>query len=251
MAGSNSAPLSLPIQEPVKTNSPAWPDLPVDLPAYTYQPLKGDRITRVLKVHGVDSYETSLTFEIFEIDLDSAPEYYAISYCWEGQKPTRKVICEGKTLLITINCEAALKQFRRRHDETIFLWIDAICINQATEGVLERNHQVLMMGEIYAAAAQVLVWLGSDRLQPLPQKTLPMLKWLCKLSQAASESDVELRKDEILKIALDLNPKGVYYVVSLVLLNGLPPLYFVVFCKQGDHKFSRCSGQNTATFLQY
>lgn len=39
-----------------------------------------------------------------------------------------------------------------------YFWIDAICISQKSEG--ERNHQVNMMGDIFSAAAYVLVWLG-------------------------------------------------------------------------------------------
>ncbi|RDW71867.1 hypothetical protein BP5796_07901 [Coleophoma crateriformis] len=38
------------------------------------------------------------------------------------------------------------------------LWIDALCINQIN--LLERNHQVQMMGSIYVTARRVLVWLG-------------------------------------------------------------------------------------------
>jgi len=39
------------------------------------------------------------------------------------------------------------------------LWIDALCINQ--EDYLERNNQVLLMGEIYRCAAGVISWLGA------------------------------------------------------------------------------------------
>jgi hypothetical protein len=38
------------------------------------------------------------------------------------------------------------------------LWVDAICIDQGH--VSERNHQVTQMGEIYAGAERVVVWLG-------------------------------------------------------------------------------------------
>ena len=40
------------------------------------------------------------------------------------------------------------------------LWIDAVCINQ--EDVLERNQQVMLMGEVYRRASAVLSWLGAD-----------------------------------------------------------------------------------------
>ena len=37
------------------------------------------------------------------------------------------------------------------------LWVDALCINQKDH--LERNNQVLLMGEIYRRAASVISWL--------------------------------------------------------------------------------------------
>jgi hypothetical protein len=41
------------------------------------------------------------------------------------------------------------------------LWIDALCIDQSN--ILERNHQVQQMGEIYSHAQQVIAWIGHDR----------------------------------------------------------------------------------------
>ena len=40
-----------------------------------------------------------------------------------------------------------------------WLWVDAICINQAADA--EKSHQVNMMGRIYNRAQMVRVWLGS------------------------------------------------------------------------------------------
>ncbi|KAF8855186.1 hypothetical protein BDZ45DRAFT_692774 [Acephala macrosclerotiorum] len=205
---------------------PAASQTPTDLPPYSYQPLTGERYIRVLEVHGADSYDTPLNFKILEISLDTPPEYYAISYCWEGQTPSRRVICEGQALLITANCEAALKRFRRRQDETILLWIDAICINQSAAAVLERNHQVLMMGEVYSAAAQVQVWLGTERLKKLRKRAVSTLKWYRDLGDAAREFDREKRKTKVLEIALMAEPQGRFipwfrriWVIQEVLLS--------------------------------
>jgi hypothetical protein len=38
------------------------------------------------------------------------------------------------------------------------MWVDSICIDQ--DSLIERNHQVRLMGEIYEKATTVLVWLG-------------------------------------------------------------------------------------------
>lgn len=42
--------------------------------------------------------------------------------------------------------------------KSIPLWVDAICINQ--DDPAEKGRQILLMGEIYAKATQVIVWLG-------------------------------------------------------------------------------------------
>ncbi|EGS17432.1 uncharacterized protein CTHT_0067580 [Thermochaetoides thermophila DSM 1495] len=41
------------------------------------------------------------------------------------------------------------------------LWVDALCINQSD--ILERNSQVMLMGDIYRGAAAVISWLGEHR----------------------------------------------------------------------------------------
>lgn len=61
--------------------------------------------------------------------------------------------------IIWPNLWIALKSLRRVDDD-IVLWIDAICINQID--VLEKNHQVARMGEIYKNATLVHVWLGPE-----------------------------------------------------------------------------------------
>jgi hypothetical protein len=46
----------------------------------------------------------------------------------------------------------------RLQEQFCVYWIDAICIDQ--DSVLERNHQVQMMRQIYSNAVSVSVWLG-------------------------------------------------------------------------------------------
>lgn len=45
-------------------------------------------------------------------------------------------------------------------DDMAYFWIDAICINQ--NSIPERSAQVKIMGDIYAKARTVLVWLGPE-----------------------------------------------------------------------------------------
>lgn len=53
---------------------------------------------------------------------------------------------------------------------TNWIWIDALCINQ--NDIEERNHQVHLMGQIYAKATEVLVWLGCQQSHPLRSRDI-------------------------------------------------------------------------------
>lgn len=92
-------------------------------------------------------------------------KYEALSWCW-GTKPETATIqilsddsAEDATMLIKPNLESALRRLRLPEKQR-FLWIDAICIDQADKH--ERNVQVAMMSEIYENAEKVDVWLGNE-----------------------------------------------------------------------------------------
>lgn len=93
--------------------------------------------------------------------VDDKGDYTALSYSWDAQTPSCPVICDGKKLLVTPNCAAALRRLRHATDVQI-LWIDGICINQTDEGLEERSGQVALMGEVYKAAKVVIVWIGES-----------------------------------------------------------------------------------------
>jgi hypothetical protein len=96
-----------------------------------------------------------LQFSLNEVRLDdpnneSKVSFAALSYVWGSQHGDRQVECEGKALLVTKNCEDALKNLRYCNEHRI-LWVDAICIDQpsAEKSINERNDQVRIMGDIY------------------------------------------------------------------------------------------------------
>src|SRR5271155_4972771 len=129
--------------------------------SYVYCQIAAASSLRILKIFGDSSYQSILRCELLEISLDDHPGYEAISYTWGGQTPSQIILCEGKQLLVTKNCEAALRHFRpAAKSEYRLLWIDSVCINQSTdsETMKERQIQVGMMGRIYSEADQVLVW---------------------------------------------------------------------------------------------
>jgi hypothetical protein len=65
---------------------------------------------------------------------------------------------EGKAYRVTANCHAVL--LRLREISQIYVWIDAICINQSDDA--EKSIQVALMTKIYRFAEEVIVWLGPD-----------------------------------------------------------------------------------------
>ncbi|KAN0108670.1 HET domain containing protein [Hyaloscypha variabilis] len=124
--------------------------------AYKYEELPAERCIRLMRLlPGVSNEQIRL--ELFTAELDTAPAYEAISYCWGDPNDQQDVICCGKTMQITRSLYTGLQCFRH-HDETRILWADAICINQSSDD--EKGIQVSMMGDVYDLAARVLVWLG-------------------------------------------------------------------------------------------
>ncbi|PMD40370.1 hypothetical protein L207DRAFT_565845 [Hyaloscypha variabilis F] len=90
-------------------------------------------------------------------------EYVALSYAWEGQKPTETIHIrhpEGLlSLLVTYNLKMALLALRHTREDRIF-WADAICMDQ--DDNVEKSQQLPLMSRIYSEAKHVCVWLGDQ-----------------------------------------------------------------------------------------
>ncbi|KAH8886915.1 hypothetical protein GQ53DRAFT_656833, partial [Thozetella sp. PMI_491] len=83
--------------------------------------------------------------------------YAALSYVWGNPKVTQPLICDGVTMQVTLSLWEALSTIWRAHP-SMQLWADALSITQ--DNVLERNHQVSLMGDIFQSANHVFVSLG-------------------------------------------------------------------------------------------
>lgn len=126
-------------------------------------------------------------FELETYDVATAPRYVALSYTWGYGRQTYDIIVNKLPLPIGKNLRVALKALQSffRNDRVVpdksrpgedervsllrnllreieypLMWIDAICINQ--DNVLEKSHQVNMMGRIFTAADYVISWLGEE-----------------------------------------------------------------------------------------
>jgi hypothetical protein len=150
---------------------------------YVYFPLTGgseENVFSVRLLHLLPSHnpESQLRCHLVETTVPTGEgthlpgvEYHALSYAWGDPvfPKTLEVVIEGEDgqppeshaglIHITENLHSALQNLRKQ-DETLVLWVDAVCINQAD--VRERNSQVTNMPRIYSQAASVIVWLGRD-----------------------------------------------------------------------------------------
>ncbi|KAK5734177.1 hypothetical protein LTR17_009160 [Elasticomyces elasticus] len=95
-------------------------------------------------------------------DKDDLPYYAGLSYTWGAPLPSKtvSVSVNGKdySVEIGLNLFRALQGLRSgRKEDTI--WVDALCIDQADND--ERASQVSFMGEVYARASTVYIWLGT------------------------------------------------------------------------------------------
>ncbi|KAI1736531.1 heterokaryon incompatibility protein-domain-containing protein [Xylaria scruposa] len=125
---------------------------------YSYSKLTGEdsiRIMRLLPGRAGDPIHV----QIQHASLSTEQEYMAVSYAWGNRMALRTIICEGKRIQIPISLCRALT-YMRHPLNPIYLWVDAICINQKDE--VEKSRQVRRMRNIFMKAKKVTVWLGQD-----------------------------------------------------------------------------------------
>jgi hypothetical protein len=130
---------------------------------YQYRPLAALQAIRVLELEPALLENSPLKGRLIDIDLEldlsQRRDYDALSYVWGYSKGDQRIICENKQVLVTQNCDSALRQLRSKTRKRR-IWVDAICINQ--EDVNDRNHQVDMMDLVYKKAKRVHIWLGAN-----------------------------------------------------------------------------------------
>jgi len=106
------------------------------------------------------SEDDPITCRLFHAELGHQ-DYEALSYEWGDASSTDPEITIDHTeVRIRQNLHDALWNLRLENDERC-LWIDSMCINQSD--VLERNHQVELMGKIYSQSKNTIAWLGVAR----------------------------------------------------------------------------------------
>jgi hypothetical protein len=127
---------------------------------FQYSPLNYDRDEiRLLQILYSPSEDDFIHCHLIHTSLNDAPPYHALSYAWGSKVHPTPISVDGGSLTVAVNLMRALVRLRPpTADEVIFLWIDAICINQ--NNTLEKNNQIRKMRTIYQNAQGVCVWIG-------------------------------------------------------------------------------------------
>lgn len=103
------------------------------------------------------------TLETFTVE--SAPGYRALSWAWGGDTGTQDIYLDKHRYALREHLHQALISYRDvyiahrdDHPSVEYLWIDAICIDQANQP--EKEFQIPLMSTIYSRAFRVIAWLG-------------------------------------------------------------------------------------------
>ncbi|KAL2674359.1 hypothetical protein Neosp_012810 [[Neocosmospora] mangrovei] len=88
--------------------------------------------------------------------------YFAISYAWGSSLKQFSLWTPQGRIPLTASLYLGLKRLRRKQGK-VWLWADAICINQDDrEGDDEKARQIVLMTNIFQSAVRVYIWLGED-----------------------------------------------------------------------------------------
>lgn len=134
--------------------------------SYSYSPLPnipGEKSIRLAAIYpGVGDDDVLVDLHIETFAMHRPPKYEALSYVWGSTEAAQSIYVghqERATLQVTRNLRTALQHLRSPDQERV-MWIDALCINQSDD--IEKGVEVAMMGELFACAAHVVVWLGPE-----------------------------------------------------------------------------------------
>ena len=145
-----------------------------------YRPLR-DSAIRLVSFQKDQGASSPFELRLEHFESPKAPSYIALSYVWGDPNNSHPVIINGQDFSVTQNLykallhiyklssifEQGLGQQSESDQVDLFLWIDALCINQGD--IDERSKQISRMTVIFASAFTVLVWLGTSEELELDQ----------------------------------------------------------------------------------
>lgn len=124
-----------------------------------HHPLEEGQI-RLIKPENYD--EGNIRYNMITAYIDSCPDYLALSYVCGQSANSEEIMVNGLPFLIKPNLRDGLERlviiFGIVEKRSLFIWIDAICINQ--DDSKEKASQIYDMHIIFSRAEEVIVWLG-------------------------------------------------------------------------------------------
>jgi len=122
---------------------------------FQWEPLASQNSSlRLLKIEPADANEpVKCTLR----NVDSPKTYVCLSYQCGPEHPQKEVLINGEPVFIRLNLWNFLVT-SRRYGLDVWLWIDALSINQ--NDLREKSAQVARMGQIYQSAQRTIVWTG-------------------------------------------------------------------------------------------
>lgn len=102
--------------------------------------------------------ETPLAGELRHVNIEKEKKYFALSYVWGPAMVTSLLTTSRGWIPLTTSLTQGLKRIRKEK-ESIFVWADAICINQTDDH--EKAEQIRKLPKIFSSAEAVLGWIGN------------------------------------------------------------------------------------------
>lgn len=208
----------------------------------------GKQEIRLLRVNpGIWASPIHCTFSVPSLESLDIP-YEALSYAWGNTTLSRQYTINigDKDVFVTETIAGALQRLRQP-DKPVFLWIDALCIDQGNDE--EKSHQVSMMHRIYTQCDQCAIWLGPlGGIDPSDaEASFEMLSWIAGYNQTPSWLHDKGRRDSAanaLKTMVTLPWWNRIWTVQEALLPGRATVYWgpselnwTVFHKAADAFF--------------
>lgn len=146
--------------KPVFDATPTDYGTPFREESYRYKSLRHRGDIRLLKLlPGNGPMELWGKLEHINIRSSKTP-YTAISYVWGSNLKQFKLRTSKGDIPLTASLYLGLRRLRES-SEPVFIWADAICINQ--EDNTEKQKQIPMLTDIFRSATHVYAWIGEEQ----------------------------------------------------------------------------------------
>ncbi|KAH8662990.1 heterokaryon incompatibility protein-domain-containing protein, partial [Tricladium varicosporioides] len=133
-----------------------------DTASYKYSPLTQPDTIRLIKLRPSHDRAAMIRCDLIPsalglVEDNIVHQYIALSYVWGDLSDRDIILVNGMALMVTRSLIRTLMLLRDDR-RVLYLWIDAICINQKDN--LEKEQQVQNMGRIYELAQHTVIFLG-------------------------------------------------------------------------------------------